>query len=230
MKKSKTLVSITFTIIAFMLLVGVNIEVTAAASSKQQIIVDKARITFETFMNNSNYSWLKKNLHQAKGLLIIPSVLKGGFIVGASGGTGLLLVRDKESGNWSQPGFYDVGSITLGLQIGGEAAEVIMMVRTQKALDKLYTSSFKFGGDTSVAAGPVGIGAKGTITNDIVSFAKSKGAYAGLTLEGAVIEAKDEWNAAYYGTSVTPSDIFIKRSVINPGSTELRLSVAREGR
>ena len=230
MKTRKTLLRIIFAIIAAMLLIGINLGVTAAASSKQQIIVDKARITFETFMNDGSYSWLKKNLWQAKGLLIIPSVLKGGFIVGGSGGTGLLIVRDKESGGWSQPGFYDVGSITIGFQIGGEAAEVIMMVRTQKALDKLYTSSFKLGGDTSVAAGPVGIGAKGTITADIVSFTKSKGAYAGFTFEGAALEARDEWNAAYYGKPVTPSDIFIKRSVINPRSTELRLSVAREGR
>ncbi len=98
------------------------------------------------------------------------------------------MVRDATTGNWSQPAFYTVGSVTFGLQIGGEAAEVIMMIRTQKALDALYTTEFKLGGDASVSAGPVGVGAKANVTADIVSFAKSKGLFAGLNLEGSVLK------------------------------------------
>jgi lipid-binding SYLF domain-containing protein len=178
-------------------------------------------------MRDENMSWLRDNLDQAKGLLIAPSVLKGGFILGGSGGRGVLVVKDAKTGKWTQPGFYTLGSVTFGLQIGGEAAELIMMVRSQKGIDKLLTTSFKLGGDTSVAVGPVGGGAKTSITADILSFARSKGAYAGANFEGAVIKTRDGWNQAYYGKPVRPTDIFVKHTVSNPGSADLRAAVAK---
>ncbi len=172
-------------------------------------------------------SWLRDHLKETKGLLIVPSLLKGGYILGGSGGSGVLVVRDEKTGDWSEPAFYTMGSVTFGLQIGGEAAEVIMMVRTQRALDSLYASSFKLGGDTSVAAGPVGIGAKSNVVADFLSFTRSKGAYAGVSLEGAVIKIRNEWNRAYYGKEVRPVDILAKRSVSNPGSADLRVALAK---
>jgi SH3 domain-containing YSC84-like protein 1 len=96
------------------------------------------------------------------------------------------------------------------------------MIRTQKALDALFTTEFKLGGDTSVAAGPVGIGAKGTITTDIVSFAKSKGLFAGLNLEGSMVKVSDDSNKAYYQKAASPVDIVVKKAVSNPGSDKLR--------
>ena len=87
---------------------------------------------------------------------------------------------------------YFIGSVSFGLQIGGEAAEVIMMVRTQKAVDKLLTSSFKLGGDTSIAVGPVGGGAKSNVVANIFSFSRSQGAFAGLALDGSVITVRDK--------------------------------------
>jgi len=173
---------------------------------EQQGLVDKARVTFENFMaDEQNFGeWFRKNLHEAKGLLIIPNLLKGGYIVGGSGGSGVLVVKDAKTGLWSQPAFYTMGSVTFGLQIGGEAAEVVMMVRTQKAVDKLLTSSFKLGGDASISAGPVGGGAKSNVMTDIISYTRSKGAYVGVSLEGAVIATRAQWNQAYYGKAVTP--------------------------
>jgi lipid-binding SYLF domain-containing protein len=209
------------------LLALLTIEPSPAEPVKQQAIVDKARATFQIFMADENMSWLQRNLKEAKGLLIIPSLLKGGYIIGGSGGSGVLVVRDEKTDDWSQPVFYTMGSLTFGLQIGGEAAEVIMMARTQRALDSLYASSFKLGGDTSVAAGPVGIGAKANVVADFVSFTRSKGAYAGVSLEGAVIKIRNEWNRAYYGKEVRPVDIVVKRSVSNPGSADLRTALAK---
>ena len=133
---------------------------TADEAVKQQGLVDKSRVTFQSFMLDENLSWLHENLHRAKGLIIIPRLLKAGFILGGSGGTGILVLRDGKTGQWSQPAFYNIGSVTFGLQIGGEAAEAIMFVRTQKAVEKLYASSFKLGGDVSAALGPVGSGVK----------------------------------------------------------------------
>ena len=139
----------------------------------------------------------------------------------------MLVARNEKTGKWSQPAFYTIGSVTFGLQIGGEAAEVIMMARTQRALDSLYSSSFKLGGDTSIAAGPVGAGAKSNVMTDFVSFARTKGAYAGVSLEGAVIKTRDGWNKAYYGKAVRPVDIIVKGAVSNPGSAELRKTIAQ---
>ncbi len=202
---------------------------TATEPVEQQGLVDKARVTFENFMvDDQNFGeWFRKNLHEAKALLIVPNLLKGGYIVGGSGGSGVLVVKDVKTGLWSQPAFYTMGSVTLGLQIGGEAAEVVMMVRTQKAVDKLLTSSFKLGGDASIAAGPVGGGAKSNVMTDIISYTRSKGAYAGVSLEGAVIATRAKWNQAYYGKAVTPVEILVENSVSNPGSAELREALGK---
>jgi lipid-binding SYLF domain-containing protein len=194
----------------------------AADAVEQQGIVDNALVTFRNFMADKQMDWFQNHLKDVKALLIVPNLLKGGFILGGSGGSGVLLARDAKTGNWSQPAFYTVGSVTFGLQIGGEAAEVIMMIRTQKALDGLYTTGFKLGGDASVAAGPVGVGSKADVTADVVSFAKSKGLFAGLNLEGSVLKVSDDSNKAYYGKAVSPVDIIVKNAVSNKGSAKLR--------
>jgi SH3 domain-containing YSC84-like protein 1 len=194
----------------------------AAAAVEEQGTVDKALVTFRNFMADQEMEWFQKNLKDAKALLIVPNLLKAGFILGGSGGSGVLVVRDVKTGNWSQPAFYTAGSVTYGLQIGGESAEVIMMIRTQKALDSLYTTEFKLGGDVSVAAGPVGKGGKANVTAAVLSFAKSKGVFAGLSMEGSVLKVSDKSNKAYYGKAVSPLDIVVKNEASNEGSAMLR--------
>lgn len=226
-KKSgiRTFVPIFFLVVA--LLVTAVTPVIAADAENAQGIVDKARVTFNNFMRDKNYTWLHQNLKNAKGLLIFPQVLKAGFFIGGSGGTGVLVVSDQKTGDWSQPAFYTIGSVSFGLQIGGEAAEIIMMAMSQKAIDSLFTSSFKLGGDTSIALGPVGAGAKANVTTDFISFAKSKGIYAGLNLEGSVVDVRDSLNKAYYGKAVTPVDIVVKKEVSNKGSDQLRATLKK---
>lgn len=199
----------------------------ATGASKQQMLIDKARITFESFMIDKNMAWFREHMHEAKGFMIIPSLLKGGFIIGGSGGKGVLIVKNKNTDRWSQPAFYTIGSVTLGLQIGGEMSEIIMVVRTQKGIDSLLASSFKLGGDASIAVGPVGGGAKSDILTDFISYVRSEGAFVGVSLEGAVISTNDKWNKAYYGKAVTPVDILVKKSVSNPGSAPLRETVQK---
>ncbi len=217
-------------LIASFAALGMPTVASANDMQKAQGIVDKARVTFQSFTNDSNFTWLHENLDRARGILIYPQVLKGGFIFGASGGTGLLVVRDAKTGSWSEPAFYTIGSVTFGLQIGGEAAEVVVVAMTQKAIDSLLSSSFKLGGDTSIALGPVGIGAKAnmdlpSVTADFISFARSKGLYAGLNLEGAVIAVRDSLNKAYYAKNVVPADIVMKRDVSNPRAAQLQESL-----
>ena len=217
---------ITSAILMALLIIAVTPAV-AADAEEAQGIVDKARVTFNNFMRDKNYTWLHSHLKDAKGLLIFPQVLKAGFILGGSGGTGVLVVKDEKTGDWSEPAFYTIGAVSFGLQIGGEAAEVIMMAMSQKAIDSLFSSSFKLGGDTSIAVGPKGVGAKGNITADFISFAKSKGIYAGINLEGSVVDVRDSLNKAYYSKDVRPVDIIVKKEVSNKGSDQLRKEIEK---
>jgi len=210
------------TILAAILLVAATPGAMAADKEDAQGIVDKARVTLGELMRDDNYKWMKEHLKDAKGVLIYPQVLKAGFILGGSGGTGVLLARDGNTGEWSDPAFYTLGSVSFGLQIGGEAAEVVVLVMSQKGMDSLLTSKFKLGGDASVALGPVGGGAKGDVTADFLSFAKSKGLYAGLNLDGSQINVRESLNNAYYGKEATPADIIVKKSVSNKGAVPLR--------
>jgi SH3 domain-containing YSC84-like protein 1 len=201
---------------------------TALAKDKEdaQGLVDKANVTLKGFLKDKNYSWIRENLGKAKGVLIYPQVLKAGFILGGSGGTGVLIAKDA-NGEWSQPAFYTLGSVSFGLQIGGEAAEVIVMCMTQKAVDALMTTKAKLGGDTSIAFGPVGGGAKSNLMADFISFAKSKGLYAGLNLDGSVVDVRESLNKAYYGAALTPIQIIVEKKAKNKGSSALRDSLQK---
>ncbi len=204
----------------------------ATDREKVQLLVDRARITLNEFMNDPNYTWLHENIDRAKGVLIFPEILKGGFIWGGSGGTGVLLVRNPKTGNWSDPAFYTIGSLTFGLQVGGEASEVVMLAMTQNAINSLLSSSVKLGAGASVALGPVGTGARANagfpnVTADFISFAKSKGLYAGLNLAGSVIAVRDGLNDAYYQKVVTPAEILVSHAVYNPGANRLRDELKR---
>ena len=220
-EKRRSRIIILAALILFVLFTG-----PAAAADKQDAegLVYKARGTLDEFMRNKDFSWLRWHLSQAKGVVIYPQVLKAGFIFGGSGGTGVLLVNNK--GEWSQPAFYNVGSVSFGLQAGGETAEIVMLLWTQKAVDALMTTKAKLGGDTSVAMGPMGGGVKGDVTADFVSFAKSKGLYAGMNLEGSVVDVREGYNKAYYGKEVTPIQIIVEKKAANKQSEELRKALS----
>jgi lipid-binding SYLF domain-containing protein len=214
-----------------LIVLGVAAPVASAANEDDaQGIVDNARVTLGHFLRDKNYEWLNENLKNAKGVLIYPQVLKAGFFLGGSGGSGVLLARDSKTGEWSQPAFYTLGSVSFGLQFGGEASETIVLAMSQKAVDSLLTSSFKLGADATVAVGPVGAGAKGNVTADFISFSMSKGLFAGVSLEGAVVSVRDSLNDAYYGKKVTPVDIIVKGSVSNKGSARIREELRKEAK
>lgn len=208
-----------------------SIMTSPAEASEQLLLVDKARITIESFTTDPDLTWFRDHVKDAKGLLIVPQMLKGAFFVGGSGGRGVLVVHDEKTGKWSQPAFYTLGGASFGLQFGGQASEVVLMVMSQKGIEALFTSSFKLGADVNVAIGPKGAGIEGStapnLSADYLSFARTKGAFAGISLEGAVIKTNDGWNEAYYGKPVRPVDIVLTREVSNPKSAELCAAVAK---
>jgi len=191
---------------------------------EQQQMVDKAKMTLEAFTADEGMKGALKEMGKdAKGLFIIPQFMRGAFIIGGAGGSGVLIVRDEKSGKWSDPVFYNIGSASFGLQIGGDVSEMVLVVRTQKGLEEFYSNDFKLGANAGIAAGPVGAGvsAKG-IAADIVAYAKKKGAFGGIAADGSFVSVSNDSNKAYYGKEVRPTDIVVKKDVGNPKSLPLR--------
>ncbi len=214
-----------FVALVFTLLLYMPVSTSAAGYTRPEELVEKSAIVLKSFMSDPQMEWFRQHVGQAKGVFIIPQLIKGGFMIGGAGGSGVLLAFDPQKG-WSYPAFYTMGSISFGLQIGGEASEIILMIMTEKGIDSFLSTSLKLGADISIAAGPVGAGAKAQIA-DILAFARSKGAFAGVSIEGAVIKYRDSWNQQYYRRPVRAVDILVKRNVANRHADGLRRMLSR---
>lgn len=197
-------------------------------AAEQQQLIEKAQLTLEAFSTYPELlDMIRDGAKDLKAVFIVPQLMRGAFIAGGAGGSGVLLVKYQETGEWSQPAFYTIGSASFGLQIGLDTSELLVLVRTDRGLKKFYHTSFTLGGEATMSLGPVGEGASlHGIKADLVSYARSKGAFAGIVLDEAVIVASDEANRRYYQQPVKPTDILLKGSVSNPGSENLRKTVA----
>ena len=208
--------------VAFVLSVAMLFTLSAPAYSddKQEAaqLVEKAQMTLQSFISDSSMGAFRDLIRDARGVLVVPQLLKGAFVVGASGGSGVLLVRDGKADRWVGPAFYTMGGASFGLQIGGQASEVVLLAMTERGVNAMMANSFKLGADAGVAAGPVGVGVAASTVNlsaDILTFSRSKGLYGGISLDGAVVATRAGLNEAYYGKEVTPTDIFVRREVTN---------------
>ena len=213
---------------------SVLVAVTLAGCASQPVppsepdaLVTEARTTLSNFIRDPDQTWIQDNLSRAKAVLIAPQIVKAGFIVGGSGGRGLLVARDGTS--WAGPAFYNLGTASVGFQAGVEVSEAIIVVMTDKGLNSLLATTFKVGGDASIAAGPVGAGAKSTVTADLVSFTRSKGVYGGLNLDGTVVHANADFNGQFYGAKgkVLPPDILVRHTYKSAKATPLLNAVAK---
>jgi SH3 domain-containing YSC84-like protein 1 len=200
----------------------------ALAQSAQQKLVNEADATLSNFVRDPQMTWLHDNIGRAKGLLIAPMIAKAGFIFGGSGGRAVLVVRDGKSGKWVGPAFYTMATASVGFQAGISVSEMVTMVMSDKAMDALLANSVKFGPDASIAAGPVGAGAKADVVTDLVSFSRSKGVYGGINLDGTVVAVSNDWNDAYYGkTGISPPDILVRMNAHAKGGDKLLGDVSR---
>ena len=215
------------TFIAAVTAVAVTAVAPAYAQSEQQKLVDAADTTFSNFVRDPDMTWFQQNVGRAKAVLIAPEVVKAGFIVGGSGGRAVLVAKDPKSGKWVGPAFYTLATGSVGFQAGIAVSEAVTLVMTDKGMNSLLASSFKMGGDASVAAGPVGAGAKSDVVADLVTFSRSKGVYGGLNLDGTVVSTSDEWNSAYYGKKVLAPDILVRMNVQAKGAEKLVFDVAK---
>jgi SH3 domain-containing YSC84-like protein 1 len=196
----------------------------SAGAAAQQQLVDKAQLTLEAFASDSQLKdSLKQLSKEARALFIIPQFMRGAFIFGGAGGSGVLIARDENSGKWGDPVFYNIGSASFGAQVGADVSEMVLVVRTRKGLEEFFTNDFKLGANAGMATGPVGAGmAAQGLAADIISYARQKGAFAGMAVDGAFVSVSNDSNEAYYGKPVRPTDIIVKKEIGNPKSLQLR--------
>lgn len=201
----------------------------ASEADEAKAIAERARLALKDVLKQKDFESLRAGIKVAKAVLIYPEILKAGFFLGGSGGTGVLLVRGDKN-DWSDPAFYTMGSVSFGLQFGGQKTSVVILINSQAGIDGLMVNAVKLGGDVSVAAGPVGAGQAANLTADFVSYAKAQGAFVGFSVEGSVLDVRGSLNKAYYGRDVTPIDIVSKRTVSNRHSAPLRKALADAAR
>lgn len=202
----------------------------ARADARRQALVDQCLKSAQKVLSGKDFPDALKIMPDAKGLIIVPELVQGGFIVGAAGGRGVLLARTRP-GDWSYPAFYVMGSGSIGLQVGGKVSEIVFIIRTEKGLNAILDKKFKFGAEAGVTMVAVGAGFEGATTaavgGDIVAFSNSAGLFAGASLEGSYIDADNDWNSLYYGPGATGRAIVIDRRFTNPGAEPLRQYLAK---
>ena len=174
-----------------------------------EIIVDKARLVMEEVKNAPDSGLAYDLVRQSAGVVIIPDMFKGGFVVGGSYGRGVVVAR--KDGKWSGPSFVYIGAGSVGLQIGAQLTDLILVVIGQNTMDSFLKSNFKLGADAAIAVGP--LGAQVTAATEILlkggiySYSRAKGLFAGISLEGAGMGTEYDLNRAYYQTTSNPKDI-----------------------
>jgi lipid-binding SYLF domain-containing protein len=209
-----------------MLVAAMTVSLAGAnEAEKAQKVVDDMTEVLDNLNADPDMAWFRSNLKRAHGVLLMRQY-RAGFIVGVSGGRGVMLARDTKTNKWSFPAFYGQGTGSFGFQIGADTSEMALLIMTEKGRDALLTTDVKLGGDISVAAGPVGAGAKAA-TADVLSFARTKGIYGGVALEGMVISPQPKMNNAYYDQEVSPLDILVQHAVTNAGAAKLVETVSK---
>ncbi len=180
----------------------------AWAGSNREDTVDRLQKSVDVLhaiMNTPDKGIPEEVLSNAKCILVVPDLIKGGFIIGGKHGRGVATCRTTDG--WSAPAFVSVGGGSWGLQIGVEGVDLVMLVMNDQGFQHLLSSKLELTGEGSVAAGPVGrhasAGTDWKMNTEMLTYSRSKGVFAGLTLEGAVVQQDDDSTRAIYGKNMT---------------------------
>lgn len=168
-------------------------------------------------------------LNKAYCVVVLPSVLKAAFIVGASYGRGVMTCRSGANfeGPWGPPTMMALEGGSFGLQIGGEATDFVLLLMSDRSAKGILTSKVKLGADASAAAGPVGRTASAatdaTMRAEILSYSRARGAFAGVSLEGSTLRPDNDANKKLYGKEIAADDIVLKNAVKPPAAASTLL-------
>lgn len=202
--------------------------------TEAQSLVDRSTLAVQELLTTGDAGAIedaRRFLRRARAALVCPRIFRAGFILGGEGGGCVLVARDG-AGSWSSPAFFGMASGSLGLQIGIQDMQVLMLVMSDRALTALMDSQFKLGADASIAVATIGAGVEGATAGagaDIMAFARARGLFAGIALEGSLLSARSDLNRAYYGQDAGARQIVVAMQAHNPGADPLRAALMRFG-
>lgn len=203
-------------LISIMMLLIFSLPVFAADKEKDEDTFQQAHTVLQDMLNDKNIS--PELLSKADCVLILPGVKKFGVGIGGSGGRGPLLCRtgEKFEGKWSAPAMYSVGGASVGLQLGGSSSDFVLLLMNRKVVNQVLEGKTKMGTDASAAAGP-GATAASAVDADILTYGRTKGVFAGVSLGGASVESDNDANYRVYAKRLTAGDI-VRREAVKPSA------------
>ncbi len=198
-----------------------------------QVLVDRSTLAVQELLGNDrDLLSAASMLRNARAVMVCPRVFRAAFIGGGEGGGCVLVGRDG-SGGWSAPAFFSLGSGNIGFQFGIQDSQTLLIIRSDRGLNAVLDSQFKFGADASLAIATFGGTVQGATTAnlgaDIVAVSRSRGLFAGVALDGTILSSRSEWNNAYYGQEFSARQIVVQVAAHNPGADPLRAVLARFG-
>jgi lipid-binding SYLF domain-containing protein len=212
--------------LALIAIVAIANPIVAQKSPDDEIKrVTEATAVLDEIMGAADKSVPRAIMEKAEGIAVFPSMLKGGLVVGASHGRGIISVRDKKSGGWSSPAFLTITGGSFGAQIGAQAIDLVLVINGQRGLEQLVKNQFKIGADASVAAGPVGRDASAStdlqMRAQILSYSRSRGLFAGVTLNGSTIRQDRDANERLYSIGYRTGQIVFDGMGGSPDSVKV---------
>lgn len=193
------------------------------AQSDQADRVREAGVVLGEVMGASDKSIPASILQKAEAIAVFPSVVKGAFIVGAQRGRGIISVRNAD-GTWSNPAFLTLTGGSVGFQIGGQAVDIVLVVMNRRGVENLLMNQFEVGGEASATAGPVGRDASAStdvqMRAQMLSYSRSRGLFAGISLKGAAIRQDEDGNNTFYGARFRTRDVVLDGKATQPQSAE----------
>ena len=191
----------------------------------------EAAVVLDEIMSAADKGIPRSVLEKAEGVAVFPGLLKGGLGIGAQHGRGVLSVRDRKNGGWSNPAFLTINGGSIGAQIGVQSIDLILVINNQRGLEQLVKNQFKLGADAGVAAGPVGRDASAAtdiqMRAQILSYSRARGLFAGVTLNGSTINQDRDANERFYGKPFTTSQIVFEAQGSNDAAKELKATLAK---
>lgn len=200
--------------LAFALFSLLAVPIRIAAQSDEAQRIQESATVFTEIMGAPDKAIPNSVLTKAEGVAVFPGTIKGGFVVGAQHGRGIISARVENTRGWSAPAFMTLTGGSIGAQIGAQAVDVVLIIMGRRGLQTLVSNEFKIGADAGVAAGPVGreasAGTDVQMRAEILSYSRARGLFAGINLNGSVIRGDDDANKRFYGTPLKTADVIFR--------------------
>lgn len=200
-----------------------------AESNKWTRLVEESGRVLQEVQQMPDQSIPEDLLRSCAGIAVIPSTISAGLGIGGKYGQGVVMVRDERTGRWSPPAVFTLAGGSIGWQIGGQATDIVLLIMNRRSVDALLQAKFKLGADAAVSAGPVGRNAEASVDaqlkGGILSYSRSRGLFAGLKIEGAVLTQHWDADKTLYGKELSAREILIENKAKMPNSADTILKV-----